>query len=485
MGAPIKDMTPANEASAEALLTTLRTIDPAERRKHASVFNYWLSIRGKRQFPAIRDLDPLEISDAGPFSLLMEMIGGGEDAEIRHLGHAIKQGVEAQRISDVEAPSLLACIHAQLPVVASSRQAFAFEDRFDTPEGKRRCWVTLLPLSTSGTWIDFVYGFVSLEGVSPAAEQAEAAEDMTSSDDDDAGEIASSADEAADAFRVELRPLDDGDASENHAEPAPEPEAVAEDELDFEPEAEPEPEIESATLADEEPVAHAEPDPEPAAAPEQEVERPTESGFSSKLLAGLASVGGFYGKVTQSQPEPEPEPEPEPAVESDSAFEPVAELDVEVAQVDAPEQAPIPAREPESIPEPQQATAWTAAMEVTLNDKLSGVRAMAEEARHAQERSNLALYEGLSAAYDFALDAEDQPEAYLRLVEERGLKIQLRSPMKPVVKLAFDGLTDESTIGQLEAVLSWALKSDLPRGSLAERIIAEGGVNRLLSNMPN
>lgn len=97
----------------------------------------------------------------------------------------------------------------------------------------------------------------------------------------------------------------------------------------------------------------------------------------------------------------------------------------------------------------------------------------------------MALYEGLSAAYDFALDAEEQPEDYLRLVEAQGLKIQLRSPMKPVVKLAFAGLTDDSTIGQLEAVLAWALKSDLPRGSLAERIIAEGGIGQILGGKPN
>ena len=80
MGAPVKDISAAEATSAEALLTALSTIDPAERRRHASVFNYWLSIRGNRQFPAIRDLDPLEISDAGPSSVLMEMIGGGEDA---------------------------------------------------------------------------------------------------------------------------------------------------------------------------------------------------------------------------------------------------------------------------------------------------------------------------------------------------------------------------------------------------------------------
>jgi hypothetical protein len=117
----------------------------------------------------------------------------------------------------------------------------------------------------------------------------------------------------------------------------------------------------------------------------------------------------------------------------------------------------------------------------TLQNKLSDVRALAEEARQAQIRSNMALYEGLSAAYDFALDAEGAPEEYLRLVEAQGLKIQLRSPMKPVVRLAFDGFCDEPTIPQLEAVLAWALKHDLPRGSLAGRIEEEGGIGQILN----
>ncbi|HET9397304.1 MAG TPA: hypothetical protein VFO45_00635, partial [Sphingomicrobium sp.] len=113
----------------------------------------------------------------------------------------------------------------------------------------------------------------------------------------------------------------------------------------------------------------------------------------------------------------------------------------------------------------------------------SDVRAMAEEARQAQLRSNLALNAGLSAAYDFALDAEEQPEEYLRLVEGQGLKIQLRSPMKPVVKLAFAESCDDATIAQLEAILAWALKNDLPRGSLADRIEAEGGIGAILDGL--
>jgi hypothetical protein len=116
-----------------------------------------------------------------------------------------------------------------------------------------------------------------------------------------------------------------------------------------------------------------------------------------------------------------------------------------------------------------------------LQNKLAEVRAKADEARQAKLRANTALYEGLSAAYDFALDAEDKPEEYLKLVEAQGLKIQLRSPMKPVAKLAFDGMCDESAIKQLEAILAWAFDEELPRGTLAERIEAAGGIGPILS----
>jgi hypothetical protein len=120
-------------------------------------------------------------------------------------------------------------------------------------------------------------------------------------------------------------------------------------------------------------------------------------------------------------------------------------------------------------------------LEGTLENKLSDVRAKADEARQAKLRANAALYEGLSAAYDFALDAEDSPEEYLKLVQAEGLKIQLRSPMKPVAKLAFNGMCDDMTIKQLEAILAWAFDQEVPRGTLAERIETEGGIAPILN----
>jgi hypothetical protein len=452
MNAPVPEMIPAEDATAEALLGSLKSITAAERRKHASVFNYWLSIRGKRSLPPIRDLDPLEIADAGPVSLLLEVIGGGDDAVIRHIGQAIKAG-DCDHISEAPSASLLATVAAKLPIVAATRQPFAFEEEFEGQDGPATCWVTLLPFSQSGTWIDYVYGFVSLDpapdsdGEQPVESQAE----------------------------IESEPEV---AAEVEPEPIYEPDAVTEAETYVEAKAVPS-QLEEAE-PEEEPIAEA---PKPRSTKGR-------AGFSAKFFESLASVGGFYGTTVDLDPEtaslPEPDthwsdPEPDPGIVAEVEPEPNREPeDVPQAEI-VPEPVAFAAAEPEAEPEPvAEVAAQPEQLEVsaegTLQTKLSEVRAKADEARAAKLRANAALYEGLSAVYDFALDAEDEPEEYLKLVEGKGLKIQLRSPMKPVVRLAFDGMCDDATIGQLEAVLAWALKNDLPRGSLAERIESEGGI---------
>jgi hypothetical protein len=504
MGVPVPEMTPeaVDEASAETLLSSLRTIAAAERRKHASVYNYWLSIRGNREFPPIHDLDPLEISDAGAFSILLEMIGGGEDAEIRHLGRAISGGPKVENVSEAPNPSLLSCIATRLPVVAACRDAFAFEDEFETKDGKTRCWVSLLPFSATGTWIDFVYGFVSLDpgsvaGQSPEAEVptiegaeerevtvAELVAEETKVGPEEIAEPDTSEQPFEDELMAELEPI----PIEDIVEPIPLEDIV-----------EPIPFEEIAGLgAREEPVGVVDEPPEtPAPGPIEEIagfealqepldeaEQPVEAraadpveefveaasignlpspglvdepaepapvptvkpGFSKKFLETLASVKGFYGNPVEVELDP-----------GTVAFE------CGEAAETAPSDPPSPT------------------LEGTLQIKLTDVRAKADEARQAKLRANAALYEGLSAAYDFALDAEDSPEEYLKLVQAEGLKIQLRSPMKPVAKLAFEGMCDDSTIKQLEAVLSWAFEEELPRGTLGERIEAEGGIGQILN----
>ena len=469
MGAPAKGMKAVDDSTAaEALLSAFEDIAASERRKHATVFNYWLSIRGDRHFPPIRDLDPLEISDAGPFSLLLELIGGGEDADIRHLGQAIKAGVNAERISEAPKPSLLSCITKQLTLVSSKRQAIAFVDEFSADGATTRCWVTLLPFSSTGTYVDYVYGFVTLAETSKSAAPDEPVEESAEQPAAEAEEPVESAEEVAEAVEEPVAEIEESVQAEPEAE-----EAI---------ESEPEPEAE-AVAAEAEPLeAVAEPEAEYAEEPESPPAGKKSPGFS-KLLDTIASVGGFYGNVVQMDPKLPSSPSDEAEAIEPEAIEPeAAETSEQVEDVEAVMDEPAETAEPAAEAEPAKPIQKSSsASEGTMQSKLADVRAKADEARMAKLRSNLALYEGLSAAYDFALDAEDQADEYLKLVEAQGLKIQLRAPMAPVVKLAFDGMCDEPTIAQLEKVLAWALKNDLPRGTLAERIEAEGGLGSILS----
>ncbi|MBW0007738.1 MAG: hypothetical protein JO335_08500, partial [Sphingomonas sp.] len=451
---------------------------------HASVLNYWLSIRGDKEFPPLHDLDPLELSDAGPTSILLELISGGHDAEVRHLGEGLASEERVERIIDAPSPSILSNIAKKLPIVAISRDFLAFEDEYEADGEPARCWVTLLPLSAGGAWVDYVYAFVSTDAApaKPAKKSAKKAEpEPEVLEEPVAEEVEEPVAEKVEEPAVEEieEPVAE-EVEEPVAEAVEEPEAVIEEPVPEEADEEP-------------PVAAA----VAKAAP----------GFS-KLFDSLAGLTGFYGsQPVKVEPVVEPEPEEPPA---EQVEEPVAEdIDEPVVEefedpaVEEIEEEPVleeieelvaeqPAEEEIATEEPiaeelvvekpaRKQPESASASEGTLQKKLTEVRAKTDEARLAKIRANAALYEGLSAAYDFALDAEDAPEEYLRLVEAQGLKIQLRSPMKPVVKLAFEGMCDDATIKQLEAVLAWAFEEELPRGTLAERIEEAGGVGYILN----
>ncbi len=500
MGAPVSKIEAVEQKTAEDLLSAFKHMAPAERRTHATVFNYWQSIRRDRELPPIRDLDALEISDAAPFGVLFELIEGGEDAQILHIGEALRDGVQASKLSEAADPSVLSCIGCKLGIVTISRDALAFEDHFLATDGTTRCSVTLLPFSASGDTVDFVYALVTLEtGVTFVEDAPEAAPDEV----EQAVEAESVADEpepVADTVEEDEAPAAE-DESEDVMLPEPtELDALAAPESknnESAPEARAE--IESAPEGLELPQFLTEP--QPAAGAD------AKPGFS-KIFDALAGAKGFFGTVAPSEPNPEAAAEEpvaedpiaeeaaleQPAMEKPEAVavesEPVAEDAAPQIQEMAQDLAPVAddataeepacaAEEPVFTEEPVEAP--SCAMEGILQSKLTEVRSKADEARAARLRSEALLLEGLSAAYDFALDAEEHADEYLKLVEAQGLKIQLRSPMKPVVKLAFDGYVDDDTIKQLESVLAWALKADLPKGSLAERIEAEGGMEAVMN----
>ena len=511
MGVPNSGLKAADQPSAEGLLTAFKTIDADERQRHAEVLSYWLSIRGDKEFPPLHDLDPLEISDAGPSSVLLELISGGHDADIRHLGEALRGEGWPEQIMDAEDPSILACIAKKLPIVAISRDFLAFEDEYANDSGTTRCWVTLLPLSGGGAWVDYVYALVSFD--TTAAKAGKPAKKAEGKELD--AEEPQSKKAAPEPAEEPVKEPAAEDAEEPVAETAPEEveEPVAEvppDEVEepvakaapVEPEEVQQPEValeeaEEVSKVDEQ-VDEIEPaaaDEVSAAEAEAEDQEPVASAIAkaapgfSKLFDSLAGLTGFYAQGVKVEPVmPEEDVAGEAPVEAPAADEQPAK-EAKHAELEEAVKKPTAEKEESNKSSRQEADEVSAkaakqptrASEGVLQSKLQEVRAKADEARQARLRANAALYEGLSAAYDFALDAEGSPEEYLRLVEAKGLKIQLRSPMTPVVKLAFDGLCDDNAISQLEAVLAWALAEDLPRGSLAERIEAAGGIAHILS----
>jgi len=287
MGAPVSDVQAGDQPTAESLLKAFKTIDAAERRRHASVLIYWLSIRGDRELPPLHDLDPLEISDAAPSSLLLELIGGGEDAEIRHMGELLKAHGVAERIIDAPRPSLLASIAAKLSIVAISRNALSFEDEFETADGTTRCWVTLLPLSSAGAWVDYVYGFVSASGDAadmPAAAEAVAGEAV-------AEEVVAQETVTEEAVVEETADDEPVGAIEDavvDAEPSP-IDAEEPDPLVLEDEVQPADELVAEDSGAT--VSEGDDSDEPRVAP----------GFS-KLIDSLAGLTGFYGSNAKAEP---------------------------------------------------------------------------------------------------------------------------------------------------------------------------------------
>lgn len=102
-----------------------------------------------------------------------------------------------------------------------------------------------------------------------------------------------------------------------------------------------------------------------------------------------------------------------------------------------------------------------------LADWLALARETAARAVAADSRSRGALYQAVAKAWDFALAAEQQPEAFAALLDDAGLKAQPRAPMTPVVKLVFGAAYDKTRLAEYACVLGHARDQGVGQGELA------------------
>jgi len=137
-----------------------------ERRMQVRAYNFWAGMLQDRNFPAIEDLNPENLSDFGPYSVLLDFTAGIEDPAIGFLGDklALECGTQGQisRLSDVPSRSLLSRITDHYLQILANQAPIGFEAEFVNQRGVTILYRgILLPFSSDDDTIDFIFGVIN------------------------------------------------------------------------------------------------------------------------------------------------------------------------------------------------------------------------------------------------------------------------------------------------------------------------------------
>ena len=453
-------------------------------------YNHWASLLGERMFPSIEDLDPANLPDFGPHSVLLDFSYGIENPGVRYLGEKLAaecgtQGV-ITRLSDVPPRSLLSRITDHYMQILANQAPIGFEAEFVNHAGIAILYRgILLPYSSDDETIDFIYGVINWKEMAdqltadellleidqalelgsdleleedPAPRAAEPVTDWADSpahEHEDAAPVHAYNDFAADF--ADLRGLSAFGGTE---------EAYDDDAL---------PDFSQYSLGDDD---------------EEYDEDEGEGESAGYNFASLADYIEAPAKkaIDLTGLEPMPFAEEEDADESAAPAYGFVPEPVE-APIPAPVAAPVAARVPvfaaaddvDDEDEDEPVFADDLPEDAGLYDCLAAARELARAADSTEDRSRSALYAAVSRAYDFSLAAADAPEDYAELIAESGLTVQDRAPMTPVVKLVFGHDYDKTRLTEYAAVLTHAHRLKLARGTLAGFLAeTEGGVKAVV-----
>jgi hypothetical protein len=453
--------TPADDSPEPAAPRELppEAIGQDERRMQVRAYNHWAGLLGERMFPLIDDLDPANLPDFGPYSVLLDFTSGIENPAVRFLGARLAQECDGQgtiaRLSDVPPRSLLSRITDHYMQILANQAPIGFEAEFVNQRGVEILYRgILLPYSSNDETIDFIYGVINWKEM---ADQLTADELLL--EIDQALELGADLEMAQEPQRRAADPVTDWadspahEADDGFAAAAEEPFASSPGDApgDYDDGLASLPDFASFTLDDEEEY-------------DEDEGEEDNSGYS------FASLADYIEAPVKKAIDPATLPY-DPA--ADAAFEAPyrggfdggydASYDAGFAPHDDDAQDDVFARD---VPE-----------DAGLYDWLAAARELAHAADATEDRSRSALYEAVSRAYDFSLAAAAAPEDYAELIAESGLTMQDRAPMTPVVKLVFGHDYDKTRLTEYAAVLTHAHRLGLERGSLSRFLSeAEGGL---------
>jgi hypothetical protein len=144
-----------------------------ERRMHVRAYNYWVSLLDGKPYPLIRDLEPHKLDDFGPHSVLLDFSAGTDDPKVAYLGQSLRVECDLigdiRKISDVPKRSLLSRLTDHYLQIIANCAPIGFEAEFVGQRGLNAMYRgILMPFSSDGDAIDFIYGVINWKEVCDA-----------------------------------------------------------------------------------------------------------------------------------------------------------------------------------------------------------------------------------------------------------------------------------------------------------------------------
>ena len=148
-----------------------------ERRMHVRAYNHWVSLLHGAPFPAIADLEPRGNADFGDHSVLLDFTGAIEDPVISYLGATLRAecGIvgDPVRVAEVPSRSLLSRLTDHYLQIIANRAPIGFEAEFVNTRGHSTLYRgILMPYSSTGEAIDFIYGVINWKEIADPLVQA-------------------------------------------------------------------------------------------------------------------------------------------------------------------------------------------------------------------------------------------------------------------------------------------------------------------------
>lgn len=167
----------------EAISDRPPSIGGDERRMHVRAYNHWVSLLNGRAYPSIEDLDPENISDFGPHSVLLDFRNGVDDPTIRYLGNALREetdtGEMITNVAQVPSRSLLSRLTDHYLQIIANRAPIGFEAEFVSTRGHNTLYRgILMPFASDGEDIDFIYGVINWKELVDDATQIQLAAEI-------------------------------------------------------------------------------------------------------------------------------------------------------------------------------------------------------------------------------------------------------------------------------------------------------------------